>query len=99
MMKDKAVKVDGYYQLPLPLRDKSYVFPITEFKHSRDNRENLFEKGCAAPATPEATKDQTWYLPNFRVYHPQQPNKFIVVLDCSASHHGTSLNKQLLQET
>ena len=38
-----------------------------------------------------------WYLPHHPVFHPQKPDKVRVVFDCSAKHHDTSLNDQLLQ--
>ena len=45
---------------------------------------------------PGSLKTQ-WYLPHHPVFHPQKPDKVRVVFDCSAKHHDTSLNDQLLQ--
>ena len=57
----------------------------------------IFGKGYAAEVPTVAVVGETWYLPNFVVYHPRKPGNLRVVTDCSTSHHGTSLNKQLLQ--
>ena len=117
LMEDDVKVIDGHYQLPLPLRDKTFNFPNNKSQaHQRagwlkrklqSNKRmhgdyckfmsNIFEKGYAVKAPINAPKGQTWYLPNFGVYHPRKPDKLRVVLDCSASYQGMSLNKQLLQ--
>ena len=117
LMEDDVKVIDGHYQLPLPLRDKTFNFPNNKSQaHQRAEwlkrklqtnkrmhgdyckfMSNIFEKGYAVKAPMNAPKGQTWYLPNFGVYHPRKPDKLRVVLDCSASYQGMSLNKQLLQ--
>ena len=38
-----------------------------------------------------------WYLPHHPVLNVNRPGTVRVVFDCTAKHHGTSLNDQLLQ--
>ena len=40
-----------------------------------------------------------WYIPHHDVTHPLKPRKLWVVFDCSATFHGQSLNKLLLQNS
>jgi len=47
----------------------------------------------------EEFKDEvgrTWYLPHHGIYHPQK-SKVRVLVDCSATFEGHSLNDKLLQ--
>ena len=39
---------------------------------------------------------RVWFIPHYRVYHPQKPGKICVVFDCAASYQGVSLNNLLL---
>ena len=37
-----------------------------------------------------------FFLPHHVVFHPQKPNKYRVVFDCTAKFHGRSFNDELL---
>ena len=45
----------------------------------------------------DVTSPSAWYLPHHPVENPNKPDKVRIVFDCSAQHHGASLNDQLLQ--
>lgn len=62
-------------------------------------QENI-KNGFAEKVPEEEVSDKNkrvWYIPHHGVYHKKKPGKIRVVFDCSASHHGFSLNQQLLQ--
>lgn len=62
-------------------------------------QENI-KNGFAEKVPKEEVSDKNkrvWYIPHHGVYHKKKPGKIRVVFDCSASHHGFSLNQQLLQ--
>lgn len=62
--------------------------------------DDLLVKGYARKVPNEQCdkqSDATWYLPHHPVFHPQKPDKVLVVFDCAAEYGGTSLNKELLQ--
>ncbi len=61
--------------------------------------DNLLQRGYARRIPLDelpAEEGRLWYLPHHGVYHPTK-HKLRVVFDCSARHHGTSLNDYLLQ--
>ncbi len=58
--------------------------------------EKLFENKHAEKAPPVNEEHKCWYLPSFRVYHPQKPGQILVMFDSSAQQHGVSLNSLLL---
>jgi len=58
--------------------------------------EKLFQNNHAEKAPPIHEDEECWYLPIFRVYHPQKPGQIRVVFDSSAQHQGISLNNVLL---
>lgn len=39
---------------------------------------------------------KVWYLPHHPVFHSKKPDKVRILFDCSAKHHGTSLNDNIL---
>ena len=55
--------------------------------------------GHAVPVDPSdsGTPGRVWYLPHHRVTSVNKPDKVRVVFDCSAQHHGISLNDVLLK--
>ena len=62
-------------------------------------QENI-KNGLAEKVPKEEVSDKNkrvWYIPHHGVYHKKKPGKIRVVFDCSVSHHGFSLNQQLLQ--
>ena len=63
----------------------------------KDCMEDLLKKGYALKAQPAEVQGKTWYLRHHAVQHPAKPGKVLVVLDCSAKHHGKSFNDELLR--
>ena len=62
--------------------------------------DDLFDKGYAEKVEAEYVNkvgDKVWYLPHHNVFNPKKPDKVRIVFDCKASHHGVSLNSQVLQ--
>ena len=45
----------------------------------------------------QLTNGRVWYIPHHGVYHPQKPDKILVVFDASAEFKGESLNRHLLE--
>ena len=65
-----------------------------------DFMDKLLLKGYMEPVpSDQLDRDdgKVWYIPHHGVYHNQNPDKFRIVFDCSATHMGIALNKQLLQ--
>ena len=85
----KLLEIQGQNQLPLP---EPGIF-------SRVMNE-LIGKGYAERVPEHKLSNESnaaWYIPHHGIYHPQKPDKLLVVFDCSASYHGESLNNHLLQ--
>ncbi|KAK3726813.1 hypothetical protein QZH41_019603 [Actinostola sp. cb2023] len=73
--------------------------PELETKY-RTTMEGYIAKGHARKLSPEEASKvgpRTWYLPHFAVTNENKPGKVRIVFDAAAEHHGTSLNKNLLQ--
>ena len=58
--------------------------------HYQKFMKGLIDKG-------HAKNGRIWYIPHHGVYHPQKPDKIIVVFDASSEFEEESLNKHLLQ--
>lgn len=64
--------------------------------------DSLVASGFARKLEPHeeaGPEGRTWYLPYHAVRHPARPDKIRMVFDASASHDGTSLNKNFLKGT
>lgn len=64
--------------------------------HLIDFMQKMLDNGHAELAPPVQENKERWYLPYFRVYHPQKPSQIRVVFDSSAQFEGMSLNTVLL---
>ncbi|KAK3727751.1 hypothetical protein QZH41_005215 [Actinostola sp. cb2023] len=81
------------------LKRKFRQEPELETKY-RTTMEGYIAKGHARKLSPEEASKvgpRTWYLPHFAVTNENKPGKVRIVFDAAAEHHGTSLNKNLLQ--
>ncbi|XP_072022452.1 uncharacterized protein [Amphiura filiformis] len=111
LMANKITKVNGRYQMPLPLRNENIKLPHNHimaehrmahlkrrFSKDPEVMQETINKGYAEEA-PKINTDidgRMWYLPHHGVYHTTK-KKLRVVFDCAASFQGFSLNNNLLQ--
>ena len=99
-------RVDGHYELPLPLRDERKKLKgrfANDEAYRNDCQgfmDEVIKKGYAegVPADELSLENgQIWYITHHGIYHPKKPGKIRVVFDASAEFKGESLNKHLLQ--
>ena len=74
------------------LKDENFRKDYTKFMSDMVSRGHA-EKVDQKKTTPKGWK---WFVPHHGVYHPVT-KKFRIVMDCSASYQGVSLNEELMQ--